>query len=146
MKKEDIQERLRQALKQGKKKEISVFRLLLSAIHNKEIDQKSSLSEEDFLAVVKKQAKGRHDAIVLYREGNREDLVQKEEEELEILKEFLPRPLSEKELTNIIEGVVGEKELPTMADFGLLMGQAMAKVKGRAAGDRVALMLKEKLS
>jgi len=146
MKKEDIQKRLQQALKQNKKIEISVFRLLLSDIHNQEISQKGSLGEEDFLKVIKKQAKNRYDAITLYRRGNRDDLVRQEEEELAILKEFLPQPLSEKELTKIIDDVVKEKQSPTMADFGLLMGQAMARVKGRADGNRTAQILKEKLS
>lgn len=162
--KEKIKEKLNSALKERKEKEVSVFRLLLSGIENKEkekrynlaqkepdlkeqdLSEKSSLTDEEVVEVVSSEAKKRKESICEFEKGGREELVQKEREELEILKEYMPEQLSEEDLKNIIKDAIQESGAENMKDIGKVMSSVMPKVKGRADGSQVSKVAKELLS
>lgn len=140
-----INKKLKEALNNGDKKIALVMRSLIAEIRNKEIDLKgrgSELTEEDVIQVIKKEAKKRNDAIDLYREGGRNDLVENEEAELKILEEFLPKQMSDEELRKIVEDVIESSE---DKNFGLIMKEVMKRVGGSADGSRVSAIVKEKL-
>lgn len=127
------------------------LRSLRAALANKEIEQRqegaeTTLSTEDELAVVQKQVKQRRDSIEQYEEAGREDLVEKEREEMEVLEEYLPERLSDEELSERLEGIIEEVGATSMGDMGPVMGRAMEELRGRVDGNRVRKMVQELLS
>jgi hypothetical protein len=145
-----LNEDLKQAMRDKDKVRLRTLRSLRAALQNKEIDQReggtqTALSEQDQLAVLRKQVNQRKDAIEQYQEAGREDLVQKEQEEIEVLDEYLPAQLSDEELEEILEGVIEEVGASSMADMGPVMGRAMDKLRGRVDGGRVQAMVKDLL-
>ena len=136
---------LNEALKARDEIRVSVLRFLLSAIHNQEIKKQQELSDEEVTAVIQKQTKERRESIEAFQKGGREDLMKKEEAELDILSKYLPQQLSEEEVKNLVTEVIRETGAGSPADFGLVMGAVMGKVKGRADGQLVASLVKEVL-
>jgi len=127
------------------------LRSLRAALANKEIEQReggteTTLNEQEELAVVQKQVKQRRDSIEQYKEAGRDDLVQREQEELEVLEEYLPDRLSDEELAERVEAIVEEVGAESMADMGAVMGRAMDELRGRADGNRVREVVEEALS
>jgi len=104
------------------------------------------LSEEDQLAIVRKEVKQRKESIEQYESAGRDDLAGKEKEELEVLTEYLPEPLSDEELRDTLEAIIDETGASSMADMGPVMGRAMAELRGRVDGSRVQQMVKALLS
>ncbi len=134
------------SLKRGDTVRVSTLRFLISAIRNSAIAKygaasDTSLTESDIFDVVKKQAKTHKESIEAYQEAQRDELVEKETQELKILEEFLPEELSDEELKKILEPVKSLGE----TNFGLIMKKAMEIVQGRADGGRVASFLKQML-
>jgi uncharacterized protein len=162
--KEKIREDLNSAIKGKKEKEISVLRLLLSGIENKEkekrynltkeetgleeqeLSEKSSLNDEEITEVVFSEAKKRKESISEFEKGGREELARKEKEELEVLKKYLPEQMGEQELKKIIENAIQESGAESMKDIGKVMSSVMPKVKGKADGSEVNRIAKELLS
>jgi uncharacterized protein YqeY len=142
---EKIRNDLKKALKEKDLVRISVLRFLLSQIQNKEIElnKRNRLSDEEVVAVIRKQAKERQESIEAYRQGNRDDLVKKEEGELKILNTYLPQLLSSEELEKIVSQTIEEIGAKGAEDFGKVMGAVMEKVKGRADGQMVAGLVKK---
>jgi hypothetical protein len=127
------------------------LRSLRAALANKEIEQReggteTTLSEQEELAVVQKQVKQRRDSIEQYEEAGRDDLVQREREELEVLEEYLPDRLSDEELAERVEAIIEEVGAESMADMGAVMGRAMDELRGRADGNRVREVVEDALS
>lgn len=138
---------LNQALKSGDSLRVSVLRFLLSQIKNVEIQKcppgsGKTLSEEDVAAVVQKSAKERNESIEMFKKGGRQDLVDKENQELAILKEYLPEQMPEEEVRRVVKEVIGGG----VGDFGQVMGQVMGKVKGKTDGATVSRIVKEELA
>ncbi len=129
---------------------LSVLRLLLASIHNKEIALRQGepveLTDEQIIEVIKSEIKKRKEAAELYGQGKRADLADKEKSELEILRKYLPAQLSELELEEIVKQVVGTMPEVSQKDFGKIMGQVMAKAKGKAEGGKVGEMVKKILA
>lgn len=125
---------------------VSTLRLLISEIHNLEIQKGGKLSDQDFLVVVGREAKKRKEAAAGFRAGGREETALKEEAELKILEEYLPKQVSNEELTKIVLETINEVGAKSMADMGKVMGAVMAKVTGRADGTTVSNLVKERLS
>ncbi len=132
------------ALKAKDKPKTEAMRTLLSAIKNDEIEKKAKLNDEEMISVLTKEQKKRLEAIELYQQGNRQDLVQKEQYELELIKQYLPQQLSkveiEAEIVSIISNINGR------AEFGQVMQAAMQQLKGKANGKVVADIVRRKLS
>ncbi len=146
---EKIKNDLKQALKAKDEARVSTLRFLLSAIHNKEIAlrcaQGKNLPDEEVVEVIRQQVKLRKESIEAFKTGKRDDLVKKEQGELEILNNYLPQQISQGELTKVVEEEILETGATGPRDFGKVMGEVMAKVKGQAEGQKVAKIVKEKL-
>lgn len=146
---EQIQQSLIAALKEKNEVRVLVLRGITSAVQNKEIELKGSgkeLQESDILEVLKREYKKRTDAISLYTQGGRSDLVQKESAEADIIKEFLPRMLEESEVRAIVEEIISAHPGATQKDMGVIIKEVGAKTQGAADGSMVAKLVKEKLS
>lgn len=131
------------------KERLSVLRMVWAAVRNKEIDEKTELTDDAVMAVLMKEVKQREDTIKEIKDANRPDLVAKNEEEIEILKKYLPEPLSDEELKKVIQDVIATTGAKSMKDMGKVMGKVMGRVlaqtQGRAAGSRVSALVKELL-
>jgi len=135
--KAEIQESVKSAMKSRDALTLSTLRLLLSAIHNEEIRLRKELSVEEIQRTITTLCKQRTEAIELFRKGGREELAQKEETELAVLKRFLPQPLSEDEVKALIQGCIEEAGATNLQDLGKVMKLVIPKVSGRADGKRV---------
>lgn len=144
--KAEIQEAVKTAMKSGDKIALSTLRLLLSAIHNEEIDQRKELTAAEIQKTIATLAKQRNESIALFRKGGREELAQKEEAELRILQKYLPPALSEEELRDLIQQSIGELGAKGVEDLGRVMKQVMSRVGGRSDGKRVNELARELLS
>ena len=120
--------------------------MLSSELYNKKIDKKEKLTEEEEMAIIKIQAKMRRDAIDAYKKAGANDKAAEENKELAILKEFLPKEMSDTELEKIVIGVIKETGASEISDMGKVMGAVMKKTKGTADGNRVSEIVKSKLS
>lgn len=137
---------LKEALKNREERKISILRLLLSDIHNQEIAKRGKLTEEEVQKVLSQAVKKHKDSIDQFQKGNRHDLVEKEQEELEIIKSYLPEELSAEALQSIIREIIGRFKPQGSQDFGKVMKFVMAEVKNRASGEEVAKIVKEELN
>ena len=133
-----INEDLKAALKQGDNIAKSVLRYLKSEIHNREISIGSSLTNEQIIDVLNKQAKQRRESIEAYTNGNRSDLVEIEEKELSIIMNYLPDQLSETEIETIVKEGIIETKATSSKDIGKVMSWVMPKVKGKADGKTIS--------
>lgn len=147
---ERLNEDLKEAMRNKDKIRLRTLRSLRAALKNKQIDQRESgadtvLSEQDQLAVLRKQVNQRKDSIEQYEDAGRDDLVQKEKEELDVLEEYMPSTLSDDELKEILQSIVDDVGAESMADMGAVMGRAMDKLRGRVDGGRVQEEVKRML-
>jgi hypothetical protein len=104
------------------------------------------LSEEEELQVLQRERKRRLEAAEAFRTGGREEQAQAEERELEVLEEFMPEPLSEDEVEEIVDDVIAEVGATSMADLGRVMADVMPQIAGRADGSQVSQIVREKLA
>ncbi len=133
-----INEDLKTALKQGDNIAKSVLRYLKSEIHNREISIGSSLTNEQIIDVLNKQAKQRRESIEAYTNGNRSDLVEIEEKELSIIMNYLPDQLSKTDIETIVKEGIIETKATSSKDIGKVMSWVMPKVKGKADGKTIS--------
>jgi uncharacterized protein YqeY len=129
-------------MREKDKVRLRTLRSLRAAITNKEIDKRQdgtekALDDQEQLALVRKQVKQRKDSIEQYDKADREDLVEKEQAEIDVLQEYLPDPLDDDELTETLEAIIDEVGAESMADMGAVMGRAMSELRGRVDGRRV---------
>jgi hypothetical protein len=143
--KEKIFEDLKKSMKERNEIKTRVLRLLNSAIKNFEVEKMDKATDEDIEKIILKEMKKRQESIEAYKNANREDLALEEEKELEILKEYAPKMLSEEEIREIIKKTIEEINA-TPKDFGKVMKEVMAKLKGKADGSMVSKVVKEILS
>ncbi len=140
---------LKQAMKAGETFRRDTLRLLQSAVKNVAIDKRvapAELSDTDVEDVIKRLVKQRKDSITQYRAGNREDLAEKEEEELALLSVYLPEAMGVAELSALVADALKEAGLTTKDKMGQAMGVVMKKVAGRASGDDVRRVVESLLS
>lgn len=146
-----LNEDLKDAMRAKDKVRLRTLRSLRSALKNKEIEQREEgvetvLSEQDQLAVLRKQVNQRKDSIEQYEEADRDDLVEQEKAELEVLTEYMPVALSDEELEEILQEIIEDVGAESMADMGAVMGPAMNRLKGRVDGGRVQEMVQTLLT
>ena len=147
--KQKLQEELKQSMLSRNELRTSVLRLLLSAINYYEINKAGAgyeATDEDVLYVVQKEAKQRKDSIEQFQNAGRQDLVDKETKELEILQKYLPEQLSQEVLISLLTQTIKEVGATSTADIGKVMKALMPKVKGKADGGTVSKIVKEELS
>lgn len=150
-----LQEKIKDALKSRDAVRVSTLRLLLSALKYEAINKMHDLSEGEELVIVRRQLKQREEAIAALRqaqgkptspnESTLETRIAQERQEAEILKEYLPAQMSEEEIGELVDRVIGEMGTVTQADFGKVMQAAVACVAGRADGKTVSQVVKSKL-
>ncbi len=143
----DIEKKLKEAIKKKNEVEISTLRLVLAAIRNYQIEKRPlELTEDDCLQVLKREAKKRHEAIEAYCLGGRNELADREEQELDIIKKYLPAELSDEQIKQIIIEIVTRTGGANAVNFGQIMGEAMKQCGGQADGKKVSQIVKEVLS
>jgi len=143
--KERLVSDLKQSLKAGEKLRLSTIRLLMSEIKNAEIAKRGELTEDELLSVVSREAKRRRESIEEFKKGKREDLVEKESFELQVLQGYLPEQLSEGDLLRIVQKTIDEVGASAPGDLGKVMGKLMPRVRGRADGKHVNEVVRDTL-
>lgn len=141
-----IEEGLKEALKKRDGLRVSVLRMLLASIKNKEVEKIRPLSDEEFYALVKTSIKQHNDSIESFRKGGRLELAEKEEKELEILKEFQPSQLSEEEILREIEETVAAVGATSRKEMGKVIKHLMDRFPGRIDGKVLSTMVLQRLS
>ena len=144
--KDRLTEDLKQAMRQGDERRKSTIRLVRAAIINAEIEQGEDLGEDEVLAIIAKQAKQRRESVAEFAKGGRQDLVDQEEEELQILLSYLPAQMSRDEIEVAAQQVIAEVGATSMAQMGEVMRQLMSQLKGKADGSLVNQVVREILT
>lgn len=142
---DSIKSEIVKAMKEHNKERLSVLRMVKAAVDLEHIDKKVEINDELVLSVVLKQVKMREDSIEQYSKTSRSDLVEKETMELNILKEFLPKPLTDSEVDELISEAIDEIKPEGMKDMGKVMGYLSPKVKGRTDQKALSMKIKERL-
>ncbi len=138
-----LQEAMKVALKAKDVVRLDTVRLLLAEIRNAEIEKRAPLEEREIYTLLRKNIRKREESLVYFRQGHREDLVERAEREIEVIKEFLPPPLTEKEIFTIVrETLSAFSQKPA---FGDLMKEVMRQVEGRAEGKVVSEVVRKVL-
>ncbi len=132
----DVQQQMTAAMRARDTARRDALRLLIAAFQNARIAAGHELSDEEATRVLQREAKQRRESITEYERGRREDLAGREREELRIIEGFLPRPLTEPELTDLARQVVAEVGASSPGDLGRVMRPLMERVAGRADGRR----------
>ena len=143
---ETIEGELREAMKARDADRRDALRLILNALKSSEKELQRPLSEEEELQVLQRERKRRVEAAEAFRAGGREEQAEDEEYELEVLEEFMPAPLSEEEVEDIVDDAIAEVGATSIADLGRVMADVMPQVAGRADGSAVGQIVREKLA
>ena len=144
--KSKLQDGLKVALKQKDTVRLSLYRMLLASIKNKEVEKIRPLTEDEFIAVVKTSVKQHVESIESFKKGNRPDLAEKEEKELAILKEFMPSQLSEEEIAREIEEAIVSLQVQGQKEMGKVIKFILEKFPGRIDGKVLSGMVLKRLS
>jgi len=141
-----IQEDVKTAMRAKDKPRLATLRLITAAIKQKEVDERIELDDAAVLAVLEKMVKQRKDSIEQFEKASRDDLIKIEQDELAIIKTYLPEQLAEDEVAKIVDEIVAATGAEGMKDMGKVMGQVKAKVAGQADMGLVSKLVKSKLS
>ena len=144
--KERLMADLKDAMKNKDKLRKDVITMVRAAIKQKEVDERVELDDSDIENIISKQLKEKKASIEEFKKGNRQDLVDQTNDEIEILLKYLPEQLSDEELKEIIKKVIDENEITSMKDIGKLMKNVMPLIKGKADGKQVNIIAKELLN
>ena len=137
---------LKQAMKAGDTVKRSTIRMALAAIHNAEIAKQAELEEGDVLGIVVKEVRQRQESIEAFKQGGRQDLVNQEEAEMAVLKEYLPQQMSREEVAAAAAKVIEEVGAQGPKDKGKVMSQLMPQLKGKADGREINAIVTELLA
>ena len=143
---ERLVEEMKQAMKSNDKLRLSTIRMIPSASKNKEIELRKKLEDEDVVKVIQVMVRKGEESVEQFQTGGRMDLVEKEKKEIEILKSFLPQPLSQEEILKIIDQSIQETQASSLKDIGKVMKSVMPKIGGKADGKLINQLVKERLS
>lgn len=143
---ERLAEEMKQALKSSDKLRLSTIRMIRSALKNKEIELRKKLEDEEVEKVIQVMVRKGEESVEQFQIGGRMDLVEKEKKEIEVLKSFLPKPLSQEEILKIIDQSIQETQASSVKDIGKVMKSVMPKIGGKADGKLVNQLVKERLS
>jgi uncharacterized protein len=144
--KERLDQDMKQAMRERAQLRLDTIRMLKSAIKYREIELAKPLDDAGVVGVTVTEIKRRKDAVEQYRAGNRQDLADKEQKEIEVLQAYLPQPLGEAELRAKVEEAVKKVGAQGMKDMGAVMKALLPEVQGRADGKVVSDLVKARLS
>jgi uncharacterized protein len=142
----EIEDDLKDAMRAGETERRDALRLILNALRAAEKDLQRPLKEDEELQVLQRERKRRVEAAEAFRAGGREEQAANEEQELEVLEEYMPELLSDDDLEEIVDDVIAEVGATGMRDFGRVMADVMPQVAGRADGAAVSQLVREKLA
>ena len=144
--KQRIQDDVKAAMRARDKERISTLRMILAAIKQKEIDENIELDDVQTLAVLDKMVKQHRDSIAQYQQGGRADLVDKETRELATVQSYLPTPLTDAEINELLQQAMQETGAKSIQDMGKVMAVLKPKVQGRADMGRISALVKQALT
>jgi uncharacterized protein YqeY len=144
--KDQIQDAMKTAMKSGDKERLAVIRLIMSAMKQVEVDERTELDDNRVLGILDKMVKQRRESISQFNAGNRQDLAEKEQAEIDIISDFLPQALSDAEIESIINKAISETGAASMKDMGKVMGIVKPQITGRADMGAVSGKIKSLLS
>jgi uncharacterized protein YqeY len=140
-----ITEDMKTAMRAGEKERLATVRLILSAIKQREVDERITLDDSQVLAAIEKMIKQRKEAITQFDAGGRADLVAKETAEIAILQTYLPAQMSDAEIDGLITEAIASSGAASIKDMGKVMAAVKAKAQGRADMGAVSARIKQKL-
>ncbi len=136
---------MKSAMRSKDSARLGAIRLLLSAIKQKEVDERIELSNDNIVSIIDKMLKQRRDSIDAFKKANRNDLVEKEEFEVKVLQEYMPKQLSDLEIEEFIINAIEASGANSMKDMGSIMNVLKPKLAGKANMAEVSKKIKEKL-
>lgn len=142
---EKIQSDMYQAMKDRDMVKSKTLRVVLAKLKDKKIDKQDDLSEDEELKVLQTLAKQRKESIAMFRDGSRDDLVEQESKELQIIEQYLPKMLTDNEIRNIVKNSIEETGAQALSDIGKVMPSIMKKGAGKIDGKKAQLFLRELL-
>ena len=142
----EIEGEIKEAMKARDAERRDALRLIVNALKSSEKELQRPLSEDEELQVLQRERKRRIEAAEAFRTGGHDDRAEAEERELAILEEFMPEPLSEEEIEEIVDDAIAEVGATSMADLGRVMADVMPQIAGRADGSQVSQIVREKLA
>ncbi|MCL1092724.1 GatB/YqeY domain-containing protein [Shewanella kaireitica] len=142
---DQLKEQMKAAMRAKEKVRLGTIRMALAAIKQIEVDTRESLNDDQAIAVLTKMVKQRRDSIAQYAAAGRDELAQIEADEIQVLEEFLPQPLTEEEIVVLVDASISEMGASSMADMGKVMGSLKPKVMGRADMAAIGAMIRAKL-
>ena len=137
---------MKTAMRSGDKSRLQTIRLILSAIKQQEVDTREEQSDDDIITILTKMQKQRRESISQFEQAGRQDLVDKENQELEVISEFLPDALSDEDIEQLIKEALSSSGAENMKDMGKVMGILKPKLAGRADMSAVSAKIKSALS
>jgi len=143
---ERLEAELKQAMAARDAERRDTLRLILASLRSAEKELQRPLHDDEELQVLQRERKRRTEAAEAFRAGDREEQAEDEERELAVLEEFMPEPLTEDELEEIVDDVIAEVGATSMRDIGRVMADVMPQVAGRADGSAVSQLVREKLA
>ncbi|MCB1827340.1 MAG: GatB/YqeY domain-containing protein [Coxiellaceae bacterium] len=144
--KERIQEDMKDAMRNKETLRLTTIRMLLAAIKQREIDDKIELTDADILKIINKMIKQRQDASEQFIKGDRPELAEKENQEIEILQGYLPEQMSEADIEAVVKKAISETGAASMKDMGKVMGALKSEIEGRADMRLVSGKIKDLLN
>ncbi len=143
---DQLKEEQKNAMKAKDKLRLGTIRLALSAIKQREVDERITLNDDDIIAVLTKMVKQRRDSVSQYEAANRQDLADAEQAEITILEEFMPQPLTDEEVTTLVASAITQSEAAGMQDMGKVMALLKPQIQGRADMGKVSGLVRTKLA
>lgn len=144
--KSQISDDVKAAMRSKDKERLGALRLITAAFKQKEVDERIELSDEQVIVILDKMAKQHRDSIAQFNEANRDDLVEIEQFELDIIDAYLPAKLSDEEISALIEGAISKSGAESIKDMGKVMGMLKGELQGRADMGKVSGLIKAKLN
>ena len=141
-----MEEEVKQAMLARDNERRDTLRLILSSLKSAEKELQRPLSDDEELQVLQRERKRRIEAEQAFRTGGRLEQAEGEQRELEVMREFMPEPLEEDELEEIVDDAIAENGATSMRDFGRVMADVMPQISGRADGSAVSQIVREKLA
>jgi uncharacterized protein YqeY len=133
------------AIKSGQKETSQTLKMAISSIKNAQIETKEELKDSDVVKILRKEAKKIEDSIEQYKEMGREDLLEKEQRDLSIIKKYLPELMSQEDISKVVEEKIEQLKATDMRDMGKVMGSVMKELEGKADGNSVKNIVQSKL-
>lgn len=144
--KEQLKDDMKTAMKAKDKARLTTVRLVLAAIKQQEVDKQIELNDNDVLAVLNKMVKQRRDSITQYTNAGRDELAAVEQQELDLIQTYLPKPLSDAEVARLLDQTITETGASSKQDMGKVMSQLKPKLQGRADMSKVSGLVRARLS